>query len=179
MKVIGYARDLIGNDSIIKMDIEEQESKIRTYCSIYDLELVGIIKDPESGKNIERKWLRRAFQMLNNGNAEGLVISSPSCLSCNIKDFASMMRDYFEKKYKLMIISPQIDTRTPTGEFIATILVAMDQWKVETDMENKLNYEPDKTKILAMVKYIVELAQKGFSNKEIYDALERDGLINM
>ena len=52
-----------------------KRDKLKTYCSLYDLERVEIIEDAgQSAKPLNRPGLQRALQMLRDGEADGLVI---------------------------------------------------------------------------------------------------------
>ena len=50
MKVIGYIRVSTDGQEQSGLGLEDQEAKVRAYCSLYDLELVAIHRDAASGK---------------------------------------------------------------------------------------------------------------------------------
>src|ERR1700722_619348 len=73
MKVIGYIRVSTDDQAL---SLEVQQAKVRSYCGLYDLELVDlIIDDGLSARSMNRPGLQTALKMLRAGFAKGLVIA--------------------------------------------------------------------------------------------------------
>lgn len=127
MKVIGYVRVSTDKQGL---SLDAQTEKLEAYARLYDLELVQtIVDDGLSAKSLQRPGLQRALAMLKTGKAEGLLIAKLDRLTRSVKDLATLLDDYFVKKFTLLSVSDQIDTRTAAGELVLNILVAVGQWE--------------------------------------------------
>ena len=80
-----------------------------------------------SGTTKERPELIKLQQFLRDGDL--LVIESLSRLGRSTKDLLTII-DHFEKQgVQVVSIKEQIDTRTPTGKLLTTVLMAMCQFE--------------------------------------------------
>jgi len=133
MKVIAYIRVSTDEQDRSGLGLESQVEKIEAYCKLYDLDLIETFKDAASGKNMsKREGLLQALEVLRNGDAQGLIVAKLDRLTRSVRDLGYLLGEYFESKYSLIIVTEQIDTRTPTGRLIANILGSVGQWERET-----------------------------------------------
>lgn len=129
MKVIGYIRVSTQEQDQSGLGLADQEAKIRAYCDLYSLSLVGIEKDAASGKNMERPGLQKALAMLKSGQVDGIIVSKLDRLTRSVKDMGILLDEYFAKKFSLFVVTEQVDTRTPAGRFVLNLLASVAEWE--------------------------------------------------
>ena len=116
--LFGYARVSTQSQSL-----DRQLDALRTYGVSDDRLFVEKI----SGTTKERPELIKLQQFLRDGDL--LVIESLSRLGRSTKDLLTII-DHFEKQgVKVVSIKEQLDTRTPTGMLLTTVLMAMCQFE--------------------------------------------------
>ena len=116
--IFGYARV-----STQSQNLDHQLDALKTYGVPYDRLFVEKI----SGTTKERPELQKLQQFLRDGDI--LVIESLSRLGRSTKDLLTII-DHFEKQgVKVVSIKEQIDTRTPTGMLLTTVLMALSQFE--------------------------------------------------
>jgi DNA invertase Pin-like site-specific DNA recombinase len=111
-----------------------QEEKIRAYCALYELDLVGLWSDPgQSGKNLDRPGIRYVLAELRDGRADGMIISKLDRLSRSIRDWASLIEELFAEKggARLFSVNDSIDTRSASGRLVLNVLMSVSQWERE------------------------------------------------
>lgn len=132
MKVVGYVRVSTEEQATQGVSLAAQEEKIRQYASLYDLELVDVIHDAgASAKTLKRAGLQQALSLLEAGQAEGLVIAKLDRLTRSVMDWNTLIEAYFSKKFALLSVADQIDTRTAAGRLVLNVLVSVAQWERE------------------------------------------------
>jgi site-specific DNA recombinase len=132
MKVVAYCRVSTDEQHASGLGLESQIDKVKTYASLYDLELVDIITDAASGKNLNREGLDTTLNMLKKEDAEGVLVAKLDRLTRSVKDMGELLENYFSKQYSLFVVVEQIDTSTASGRMMINILMSVAQWERET-----------------------------------------------
>ena len=70
-----------------------------------------------------------AFELLRAGQAEALVVSKLDRLSRSLADFARLLELASKQGWGVVAIDLGIDTTTPTGELVASIMASVSQWE--------------------------------------------------
>ena len=134
MKVIGYVRVSTQEPADGGVSLAAQESKVRAYASLHDLDLVEVIIDAgESAKTIKRPGLQNALAMLKRGEASGMIVAKLDRLSRSVGDWNDLIDGYFGEKAgkSLMSVADSIDTRTAAGRLVLNVLMSVAQWERE------------------------------------------------
>ena len=130
-KAIGYTRVSTQEQATSGISLDAQAEKIRAYASLYDIELVDIVTDAGvSAKSLDRNGLRSALQMLDNGEADAILIFKLDRLTRSVTDWNILIDQYFTGK-ALLSVSDQIDTRTAAGRLCLNVLMSVAQWERE------------------------------------------------
>ena len=127
MKLVGYIR--ISTDSQVdNTSIEDQREKLKAYCTAFNHELVEIFEEVQSGKNTSsRPEFIKAMEMVVN-NADGIIATKLDRIARNTRDVLAMVEDVLiPNKKALVLLDLNVDTSTPTGIMILTMLAAMAQ----------------------------------------------------
>ena len=116
--IFGYARV-----STQSQNLDRQLDALRDY-GVSDERL---FVEKISGTTKERPEIKKLQQFLREGDL--LVIESLSRLGRSTKDLLNVI-DHFDKQgVKVISIKEQIDTRTPTGMLLTTVLMALCQFE--------------------------------------------------
>lgn len=129
-KAIGYIRVSTDKQTDQGVSLDAQKAKIEAYAMLYDLDMVEYVVETGSAKNIERQGLLRALESLSSGKAEALVVVKLDRLTRSVGDLGRLVDTYF-KKYSLLSVSEQIDTRSSAGRLVLNVLASVSQWERE------------------------------------------------
>lgn len=137
MRAVAYARVSTEEQALHGVSLAAQRGRIRSYAELYSVEIVQTcVDDGKSGDTMNRAGLRDAFEALEDGQAEAVIVAKLDRLSRNIRDLLGMLNDYFTgDRYALLSVAEQLDPRTPAGRFAITILAACAQLELETIRE--------------------------------------------
>lgn len=90
------------------------------------MEQLGVEKlflDKASGKNTERKQLNELLDFIREGDE--VIVESISRFARNTKDLLNLVDILTQKKVRFVSQKENIDTNTPTGQFMLTIFAAV------------------------------------------------------
>lgn len=137
IRVVGYVRVSMDMQALEGVSLEAQSEKIKAYCKLHDVELIGIYKDEGlSAKSLERPGLKSALAKLERGRANTLLVVKLDRLTRSLLDLDMLIRGYFTKEqYHLLSVSESLDTRTAMGRFVLYILGLIAQWERESISE--------------------------------------------
>lgn len=120
----GYCRvstTMQGEDGV---SLDTQQKKIKGYCELNYLNLVKIYEDSGlSGKDMNRPQLMNLINDMKENDR--IIVSDLSRLSRSTKDALIMLEKFKEKGIKFVCLNPNIDTSTPVGELMFTVLMAV------------------------------------------------------
>lgn len=142
MRVVGYVRVSTEEQARGGVSIKSQPEKVRGYCDLYGLDLVGVISDDGlSGKSLDRPGLARALAMLDAGEAGGVVVTKLDRLTRSVADLGRLLDGYFGERAgkQLFSVGDQIDTRSAAGRLVLNVLISVAQWERETIVERTMD----------------------------------------
>jgi len=134
MRVIVYSRVSSEEQASEGHSLEAQRAKLSSYAALYDLEIVGVATDAGvSAKSLDRPGLRDALDMLDSGDADGIVVTKLDRLSRSVADWNTLIEEYFGEKAgkHLFSVGDSIDTRSAAGRLVLNILMSVAQWERE------------------------------------------------
>ena len=147
--VVGYVRVSTEEQAREGVSLEAQEARIRTYCQVHCLSLTEVLVDAgESGKSMDRPQLNVLLERVAAGLVGAVVISKLDRLTRRTRDLLALVEDVFKPAgVELVSLSEQLDTRTPAGVLMLTLLGALAQMEREQVGERTrvaLRYKRDK-----------------------------------
>ncbi len=134
-RVVGYIRVSTEKQADHGISLAAQRAKIEAYALAMDLDLVTIVEDAGiSAKTLDRPGLCAALSMLTSGKADALLVTKLDRLTRSVRDLGDLIEKFF-KKYSLLSMSDQIDTRSAMGRCMLNLMTTMSQWERETTGE--------------------------------------------
>lgn len=103
----------------------EQQNEERQIKAAFDLgiEKENIFIDKQSGKNTERKELKRMLSFCRKGDI--VYCESISRIARNTKDLLNIIDELNKKQVDFVSLKESIDTSTPQGKFVLTVFGAL------------------------------------------------------
>lgn len=130
MQVLGYVRVSTDEQSRSGAGLEAQREAIAAECERRGWHLVGVIEDAGySAGSLKRPGIGRALELLNAGEAEGLVVAKLDRLSRSMLDFTALMAQAQKNGWAIVALDCAVDTTTPAGEAMANILATFAQFE--------------------------------------------------
>lgn len=130
MRLFGYVR-VSSKSQEDNTSLVDQESRIRAYCQALGHELVEVFVEVGSAKTMSG---RREFQIMLGrlDEVDGVISLKLDRLSRSVKDLLSLVDDVLIPQNKaLMVLDMQLDTSSPAGRMVLTVLAAMCQMERE------------------------------------------------
>ena len=138
MRTVAYLRVSTNGQAEDGVSLDAQRAKVEAYAALYDLDLVAVVVDAgESGKTLNRPALREALGMLDDGDADALLVAKLDRLTRSVCDLGWLLDGYFgaESSHRFMSVAEQFDTRTAAGRMVMNVLASIFQWERETIAE--------------------------------------------
>ncbi|MFM6371330.1 MAG: recombinase family protein, partial [Dolichospermum sp.] len=115
--------------------------KIQAYCSALNHELVGLYQDVQSGgKSENRKGLQSAIADMLDGKADGFIVLKLDRLGRRASDVLTLIDKELQPNNKaLIVIDMNMDTSTPTGKLVLTMLAGVAEFEKSQINERTAN----------------------------------------
>lgn len=137
-RLVGYIRVSSVEQASEGVSLAAQRAKLQAYATAMDLELVDIAEDAGvSAKSLRRPGLQRALAMLDDGEADGLLVAKLDRLTRSVRDLAELIDGYFGEAAgkSLLSVGDSIDTRSAAGRLVLNVLTSVGQWEREATGE--------------------------------------------
>jgi site-specific DNA recombinase len=135
MKLVGYIR-VSTNSQAENTSLPEQREKIEAYCNAFGHQLVEIFEEVQSGKDSAgRPIFAQALQSVKS-KADGIVAVKLDRIARNTRDVLALVEDVLKPDNKsLVLLDIQVDTSTPIGKMILTVMAAVASLERDTIIE--------------------------------------------
>ncbi len=127
--VIGYARVSTEDQAGNGVSLDAQRHRLEAYCAAHGLTLARVEEDAgiSARKTTNRPALQRALVALRRGDAAGLVAIKLDRLSRTTRDVLDLVARAEKEDWALHSIEERLDTSSPQGRFVVTLLGALAQ----------------------------------------------------
>lgn len=118
MKAVGYIRVSTEEQAKEGISLDNQASKIKSYCDSQDWELVKVFSDEgSSGKDIKRKGLENLVPFLEADHVQVVVVYKTDRLTRKQRHLYQLLEDTFEKRgIGFKSVTEPFDTTTAMGK---------------------------------------------------------------
>lgn len=203
-KATGYIRVSTQGQADDGVSIEMQETKLRQWAALNDVELVAVhVDEGLSGKNTVRPGLQKALAEVK-AHKGALVVYSLARLSRSTRDTLTISEQLDKAGADLVVLAEKIDTTTASGRMVFRMLAAMNEFEREQLAERTSqamqhmkaqgrrvgsiphgyrlaadcdHIEPD-TREQDVLRQVAELRAEGMTLREISAELARLGVFN-
>ena len=117
---------LRGSTEDQQLTLEAQRDRCSTYAKLYGLEVVGIFQDSASGKNLDRDGLRAAL-----ATDADILVAKLDRLTRRVRDLWTIVDELERRKRALRSVAEALDTASPAGRMMLTVLGAFGQMERE------------------------------------------------
>jgi|tagenome__1003787_1003787.scaffolds.fasta_scaffold20977301_1 DNA invertase Pin-like site-specific DNA recombinase len=132
-RFLGYLRVSTDEQADSGAGLAAQQEQLRRAFEYEGWELVEEIRDEgASGKDLDRPGLRRALELINAGEADGLVVAKLDRLTRSVVDFGDLLEWFDLAGAAFVALDLRLDTSTPTGAMVAHVLVVVAEWERRT-----------------------------------------------
>lgn len=130
MRVLGYVRVSTEEQAASGAGLDAQRAAILSECQRHGWELVEVIEDAGySARDLKRPGVKLALDELKRGAADALVVAKLDRLSRSMLDFSGLMATAQKQSWGLVALDVNVDTSTPAGEAMASILATFAQFE--------------------------------------------------
>jgi DNA invertase Pin-like site-specific DNA recombinase len=151
----------------------------------WDVEVIA--DEGLSASSLNRPGLRRALERLDAGSADALLAVRLDRVSRSVADFAGLLARARRKRWRLVMLSPNLDTEDAAGKFTAHVLAAAAEY--ERDLigartrEGMAQRRREGTHVgrpralpEAVVQRIILARERGATLRQIAEDLTADGI---
>lgn len=181
MKLVAYLRTSTQEQNL---GLEVQRDGVQAYAKLYNHELVRVLVEKQSGKDLNRPQLKVALQMIADGVVDGVIIYKIDRLSRSVADLSRLV-DGPLSGASLISVSEQLDTSSANGRLMLNILSSMAQFEREQLSERtsqalqalkKKGVKLGRPRATAKRRYARRLRNQGYALRVIGERLaEREG----
>jgi len=126
MKAIGYVRVSTVGQAEQGISLDNQDAKIKSYCELNDLELVGIVRDEGvSAKSLSKR--PQAVEMLQRARKEklALIVYKLDRMFRNTVESLTTIDSLAKSGASFHSINEKLDTSSAFGKFFLTQIAAL------------------------------------------------------
>ncbi len=126
----GYARVSTLDQYKYGYGIDAQRSRVEEEVVLRAWNLRAHFTDAASGKSLDdRPALIDALDLLDAGEADGLIVAKLDRLSRSLKDFVGIVDRASENGWSVVVLDPAVDTTTEAGELMANVMAAFGKFE--------------------------------------------------
>ncbi len=129
LRMVSYARVSTAEQAASGLGLEAQAFSIDSAAASNGWAIVARKVDAQSGAGGMRRrpGLAEALELVESGNADGIVVAKLDRLSRSVLDFATLLCRAKAEGWNLVVLDLGLDLSTPQGEFTAHVLCAAAQ----------------------------------------------------
>lgn len=128
MKAMGYVRVSTDEQAREGISLDNQKAKIESYCTLHDMELIGIVEDAgKSGKDLNREGIQRLMEFTKKHQTHAVVVYKLDRLSRRVIDTLTLIELFQRHSVAFHSLSESIDTSSALGKFFLNVMASLSQ----------------------------------------------------
>ena len=146
-RAVGYIRVSTSEQATEGISLDNQKAKIKAYCALQDLDLVGIIEDAgKSGKDLRREGVQELTSKVKGRKIDAVVVYKLDRLSRKVLDTLTLIETFEKAGITFHSLNEKIDTGTAMGRFFLNITASLAQ--MERDLISERTKDALQLKIM-------------------------------
>lgn len=134
-KLLGYTRVSRMREEGISPEL--QRKAIESYALAHGHEIQWLEPDlDESGKSLERPAMKHALELLERGEADGIIAARLDRLTRRVADLGKLLEDARKQDWNLIAIDLGVDLTTSNGKMVANLLGTVAEWELDRRRES-------------------------------------------
>lgn len=109
--------------------LDAQESKLRDYCKLHEIQVYKVYRDTRTGSTLEREELTRLLEEAASGKFNQILVTKLDRLSRSIRDFQNLHGQLQEYGIDVVAVTQHLDMSTFSGRFMRDILIAFAEFE--------------------------------------------------
>lgn len=128
--VVGYLRVSTDDQRESGLGMDAQRATIAAEIARRGWRLVEMVEDAGfSAKSLRRPGMQRVLDLLSSGQAGALVVAKLDRATRSTIDAANLLAKAQSEGWAFIALDLGVDTTTPTGELVASVMAAVSQWE--------------------------------------------------
>jgi site-specific DNA recombinase len=144
--------------------LEAQKAKLEMYCMGNDLQLLEVISDEISGKNLKRPGFQRVIEMAKAKEIECFLCCKLDRVSRSVKDVIYLVELFDKYGVGFVSLAERLDTSSAMGKFIINLLASLAELErniISERTRTALDYKISKGERVGMTAFGWDLGADG------------------
>lgn len=129
IRALAYIRVSTEAQALEGASLDAQRVALEAEATRRGWELEVVVDHGLSAKTLDRPGLQAALQRLDAGDADALLALRLDRVSRSVADFAGLLARAKKRGWRLVMLSPDLDTEDPAGKFTAHVLAAAAEYE--------------------------------------------------
>jgi DNA invertase Pin-like site-specific DNA recombinase len=135
MRAVAYVRVSTKDQAENGVSLKDQKAKIQAMCVVRGDELIDIIEDEESGKDLNRPGFQQIQRMVEAHEVDVVIICKLDRLTRSVGDLAHLLSLFDKHGVALVSLAESLDTQSAAGRLVINVMGAVAQWEREVISE--------------------------------------------
>src|SRR5680860_1250680 len=136
LRAVSYRRVSTREQGDTRLGLDAQTEKVAAAIEYAGWNHVADFHDVSTGKSRNgRSGLEAALVLLDNGEADVLVVAKLDRLARSVVDFGGIVRHSMRQDWALKVLDLDVDTTTASGRLCANLVAAIAEWEGDTISE--------------------------------------------
>jgi DNA invertase Pin-like site-specific DNA recombinase len=129
VRAVSYGRVSTAEQASSGLGLRAQREAVVAAVSLRGWKLVCHLEDAASGRTLDRPSLQRALAMLDDGEADALVVARLDRATRSVGDFAQLLARLDRRGAAFVALDLGVDTSTPGGRLVANVIASVAEWE--------------------------------------------------
>ena len=135
MKAIGYIRVSTDDQAVNGNSLGIQRNKIASMAALQDADLLDVIVDDASARDLNRPGMQRVLNMVKGREVDAVIVYKLDRLTRSVRDLGALLELFDKAGVSLVSVSESLDTRTAAGRLVLNVMGSVAQWEREAIAE--------------------------------------------
>ena len=135
MKAIGYLRVSTEDQAMNGNSLGIQREKIEAMAALQDADLLDIVVDDASARDLNRPGMQRVLNMVKGREVDAVIVYKLDRLTRSVRDLGALLELFDKSNVSLVSVSESLDTGTAAGRLVLNVMGSVAQWEREAIAE--------------------------------------------